>query len=605
MNAGELETSGGDGASSLPQTGGQQDGDREGILRRGLEVALALLLITVLWWPLSWWRLGAAPFYTKGEPREALVVWEMTHGGGWILPRRNGEEIPSKPPMFHWLGALASRAAGRVDEGTVRMPSALASLLGLYGVLLAGSVWWSVPTGVVSALVLATSFEWARAASNARVDMVLTLGLEGAFLAMLFFWQHRHWLWLLPLYAGIAWAVLAKGPVGIALPVAFGVLLLALTWDSTAWRERRWEQVCDWRALRELRYVRGLAFAVTIAGAWYVAALWEGGWAFFNKQILAENVFTFLDDPDWGGGHRHGVLYLPVQWFLGSLPWSLLWPILAISLWDRRRVLRRNHPVVGLLLWCAVVFFFYEFAASKRGVYLLAAYPAVALLCGWWWHEIANQEVDRYRLWRLAWSYAAYAVAFLLVLALCGIVVAGLAFRFVGEVGGRTTSKELLLALGVARELFSGPGLLAGGACAAFWLWAGHALKHSTWQRALIPVFVATYAVIVLGRVWVLPAYAQQVTLRPFMEAVRHATNGEAVYFWETFDYQAVYYSYRHIPALGSEAIPCGPAFLLVERGAWMSPASELRGQYEEVQLDLSGRQTLPPKLVLLRRRSF
>src|SRR5262249_23094843 len=38
-------------------------------------------------------------------------------------------------------------------------------------------------------------------------------------------------------------------------------------------------------------------------------------------------------------------------------------------------------------VWSAVVFGFYAFAASKRGVYLLAMYPAVALLLGWWGDE--------------------------------------------------------------------------------------------------------------------------------------------------------------------------------------------------------------------------
>ena len=53
--------------------------------------------------------IAEQPFYTKGEPREAVVVWEMAHGGGLILPLRNGTEIPSKPPFFHWLALLASR----------------------------------------------------------------------------------------------------------------------------------------------------------------------------------------------------------------------------------------------------------------------------------------------------------------------------------------------------------------------------------------------------------------------------------------------------------------------------------------------------------------
>src|SRR5215469_9060577 len=34
--------------------------------------------------------LGELPFYTRGEPREGLVVWEMYRSGNWILLSFNG-----------------------------------------------------------------------------------------------------------------------------------------------------------------------------------------------------------------------------------------------------------------------------------------------------------------------------------------------------------------------------------------------------------------------------------------------------------------------------------------------------------------------------------
>src|SRR5262245_44589533 len=74
------------------------------------------------------WGLGAVPFYTKGEPREATVVWEIYTNGEWILPLRNGHIIPSKPPLFHWLGTITSFVWGDLTEWTIRLPSALLAL---------------------------------------------------------------------------------------------------------------------------------------------------------------------------------------------------------------------------------------------------------------------------------------------------------------------------------------------------------------------------------------------------------------------------------------------------------------------------------------------
>ena len=77
--------------------------------------------------------LGRVPFYTKGEPREAVQVWEEVHGGEWVLPMRNGHDLPSKPPLFHWLAGISSLAFGGVDEFSVRFPSAALATAFDYG----------------------------------------------------------------------------------------------------------------------------------------------------------------------------------------------------------------------------------------------------------------------------------------------------------------------------------------------------------------------------------------------------------------------------------------------------------------------------------------
>ena len=78
------------------------------------------------------------------------------------MPLRNGTEIPSKPPLFHWLGAPLSKALGRVDELSIRLPSALLGTLGVLLTYLTGVRFWGEEAGVTAALVPATSFEWWR-----------------------------------------------------------------------------------------------------------------------------------------------------------------------------------------------------------------------------------------------------------------------------------------------------------------------------------------------------------------------------------------------------------------------------------------------------------
>jgi len=69
--------------------------------------------------------IGDTEFYDKQEARDALVIWEIHNPGNWILPLRNEEEIPAKPPFYHWLGPLLSSMTGRVNELTARLASAI------------------------------------------------------------------------------------------------------------------------------------------------------------------------------------------------------------------------------------------------------------------------------------------------------------------------------------------------------------------------------------------------------------------------------------------------------------------------------------------------
>lgn len=46
--------------------------------------------------------LGETIFYSKGEPREAIVAYSMLESGNWILPLNYGTDIAYKPPFLYW-----------------------------------------------------------------------------------------------------------------------------------------------------------------------------------------------------------------------------------------------------------------------------------------------------------------------------------------------------------------------------------------------------------------------------------------------------------------------------------------------------------------------
>jgi len=554
-----------------------------------LVIAYALLIIAV-WAVLQLWGLGKAPFHTKGEPREGLVVWEMTHGGGWILPKRNGHELPSKPPLFHWLAALVSLAHGATDEWSIRLPSAALSLAGLLGVFATGGALWNPRAGLCSALVLMTTFEWARAATNGRVDMALTFGLEVAFLSLLFFLRSRAAVWLAPLYAGITLAVLGKGPVGAALPGLVGLAMVILLRDA--------------RLLREMRLGYGALTVAAGAGSWYALALLFGGLAFFRKQVLAENVFTFLQSAAFGGGHRHGAGYLIGALALGLLPWSLFVPGVAARLWRTRASLSVRDPRVYLLVWIAVVLGFYSIAASKRSVYLLALYPAVALLFGWWWDEqsrapaVAGRWVMRL-IALCAWMVLGTVLLVLLFVLvesvgvpLCALVQRGLPvhaqpFAAIASDTIRGAPHTLLAAIAVAAA--------ASYACV-------RVARRAQWLALCTRIVVVFAAVMVAARQVVLPGIARALTSRNFIHDVRQLVPPGELSFFGALDYQAIFYWQGHIPRYQGPWPPSAPRYLLMEAGEWERVRDSVREQYERVAVPNDAKHDALRHLVLIRR---
>jgi hypothetical protein len=393
--------------------------------------------------------------------------------------------------------------------------------------------------------MLATSFEWLRAATSARVDMTLTAFLVGAFISLeRVVSAERPPPWaLFGFYLCMGLAALGKGPVGFLLPGMVAIAYLVVRGDlSRIWR---------------MRPFLGGAFTLVVAGSWYAAAIAIGKGAFVHKQLWVENVGRFFAAETSGAGHVHPWYYMVGGFFAGFAPWSLFVIPLAVYLYHARHRLESRgylYPVV----WFLVVLGFYSTSASKRTVYLLPLYPAVTLLLGAWWSELAARGTAMPR-----------AVDRVLQVAggLMGIVVLALVGILVGERSGwgpvewltpflhEKDQGNLPVVQHIIRTRFA---ILA------------------VWMLVLVPV-IALFAVSIHRKRWVVvlaslvgfvasslavvnavfhPELAWQRTFKPLMTVVRGVVGPEdRLFFYRAFDYGAVFYSERRILPLHS-ALP-------------------------------------------------
>ena len=508
------------------------------------------------------WGLGELPFYTKGQPREATVVWEIYTNGEWILPLRNGHLIPSKPPLFHWLAALCSFALGELSELAIRLPSAVLAIVGVLLTYYAGSVLWGVEAGLVAGLIVATSFEWLRAATAARVDMTLTACMVMAFVFFLFLYRKQAVsLWQALLFFGcLGLATLAKGPVGVVLPGLTILVFLGL---------RR-----DFPFLRQLHLVPGSAFFLVVAGSWYGLALWQGGEEFFTKQIMKENVLRFFASGAAGAGHEHPFYYFIPTFFLGMLPWSFFFPPLVIFLYQRRKTLH-EHNFLYLIVWVVTVFLFYSVSSSKRSVYILPLYPAVALLLGAWWQELRRGTVVLPQAFAWLLSGGVYGCLGVLAVALLGVAAQALGADPLGVIRPFLHPKDqanLPLFNGIVAAYPLAFALWGVGVGAAALLLV-FGLRKEHWGRVFVGLVAFTTGTFLLVQDVFQPRIAAARTFRPFITQAVEKIGDSPLFFYRTFDSGALFYANRRIPFYDSLAQDAAqrkvPHFLLMWEEEW------------------------------------
>ena len=318
--------------------------------------------------------LGLSEYNTKGEPRESIVSYTMIESGNWILPRNSVGEMAYKPPFFYWCIAAVSVVGGGVTEFSSRVPSAVAYIVLTIAVFLFYQRRRDTRLGLVAALVAFVSWEMHRQGGNCRVDMVLTLFIVMAMLLLYRWWERGMkgipWWAILMMSLG----TLTKGPVGAILPcLVTGVFLLC-------------RRVNFFRAFFTL-FAFGL-LSLVLPALWYYAAWQQGGQEFLDL-MLEENWGRMTQTMSYES-NVHPWYYYFIALPGGYLPWTLLgvmmlfvidWKGLRGQWHGVRETWHRLSPSacdpVELFSWLAVavVFVFYCFPQSKRGVYIMPIYP--------------------------------------------------------------------------------------------------------------------------------------------------------------------------------------------------------------------------------------
>ncbi len=332
------------------------------------------------------------------------------------------------------------------SETTARLPSALSACISVLALAwlasrLAGEKTLLGPHGFWSGAVLATSTLFVMSGRAATPDGCLiacsTLGIAAIVggllvepnkrsqLATTIMQSRLGWKWMCLGYAALGGALLAKGPVGLILP-----MLVVHTWwlmvqrpavDSLQLPPQAWKRLLlrIWnvfqprqilRAVLALRTLPGICLAVAVAAPWYIAVGVATDGEFLVEFLWRHNVSRAVSSME---GHNGGMLFYPIALLVGTFPWSLwLIPIVWWGIRAKRRGAASRTMVTLAAVWISVTVIAFSFASTKLPSYITSCYPGVALLVGGFLKDFAASVRMPSRGWRTLAGAVAVTVAF-------------------------------------------------------------------------------------------------------------------------------------------------------------------------------------------------
>lgn len=520
------------------------------------QLIILIILCGILYFP----YLGNTPFFDKGEPREALAVQDIVQRGEWLFPLKRATVIPSKPPLFHWSAALTYQVTGKLDETTIRFPSALYATLGVLFLYVLGRKLYGGEVGLLAGAILATTLIYENQAVSARVDM--TLGFFVTASLLLFYTLYRgffvHRLWYFLLYALVGVGTLAKGPLGILLPGLVIALFLAV--------KRRWDLFI------KFAFHPGVIVTLLLAVGWYSLAITRGGEGFLNRQLLQENFARFFG----GSGHSHPFYYYVPYLFSLGVPWCLFLPLV---LWDslRRGILAEDDRLF-FIVWLIGMFIFFSASMGKRPVYLLPLYPAISLLTAVWFYRHAAAGGVRLWLFRAIAFFAAVTGLLLLFVALGDLWVHDPSWFF-SPIERLLKPKDRANFEVVRSELanfgwrFDALAIVS----ALLWLSLGYSLWTQRVRLAAQQLVLVSLLFGIVSRGFVVPEIADARSYRDFVEEINQRVKpGEKLYLYGEFNSDpVVFYRGSVIEPLEqtidtvAAAIGSGDSYIIMPAKTW------------------------------------
>src|SRR3989338_1474957 len=320
-------------------------------------------------------------------------ITRLTAESGKLLPLQSQMENMrnTKPPLLFWQGIASTGWGSSLTLWNLRYPSVIYTLLTAAMLFALGWKLSKAPeisnraeTGFVAALTFLAFFTTYRFGRPFLTNPPEVFWIFLPFFVLLYWRQAFVSRFAIPLLLGIA--------IGIGFLYKSFALGLPVTLGLAGWYlHRRQYRLLDFLRQDALKVAIAIAVAVAAFALWFL--LDPDPHAIWKEFVVGENVGKF--DP-------HGPSYLEKLLWGGSSIWSyafafltnaglLTFPVIAMFFVVYRRRVQLSDDEKLLLIWIAAMFISFCLPSQRSGRYVLAAMPAVAVLCALNWQQISRK----------------------------------------------------------------------------------------------------------------------------------------------------------------------------------------------------------------------
>lgn len=324
----------------------------------------------------------------------ASISMEMAQTGHYLLVQHRGADYLDKPPLHFWLSALFFEAFG-LHNWSYKLPSFLFSLLAFWATYGFAKLYYNERTARLSALMLAACEALILMNNDVRTDTLL------AALVMIATWQLAAYLktnnWWNLVWGSIAvgGAMLAKGPIGLVVPMlAFG----------TDWLlKRQWSNIFRWQWLPALIII-GLVLAPMVYGLYQQYGAYGPKFFFYYQsfgRVTGDNPFI-----NSGMGKKPFSPFFFTHTFLWSfIPWSLFTVgtlvTYIVKLFRQRFKIASDDEAITLGGFVLAIIAL-SFSAYKLPHYIYVVMPYAAVLAAVFADKLLTNE--KLNTWRKAFT---------------------------------------------------------------------------------------------------------------------------------------------------------------------------------------------------------